>query len=172
MFETRTGTKIDEEVIVEVMTRERAGVWCLDVTTGKVVPDVGITCAKIPVISDEEIEKEMRMFIDTFSLWVDDDSDKRIAELLSALTSNVCVYADAIRILESDDSWMSGWREWISTAVWDELRAWLRSLDNGIIEVVVFDCSCVRCHDMAEHVAKDLRVRVEWNFDTMCKQEN
>jgi len=172
MFETRAGTKIDEEIIVEVMTRERSGVWFLDIVTGKIVSDAGITCAEIPVISDEKIEKEMRAFIDTFSLWIDDASDARIVGLLSALTPHACVYADAIRILKTDDSWMVGWREWISTAVWDELRAWILSVDDGMREVVTFDCSCVLCHDMAEHVAKDPRVRVEWNFDSMREQED
>ncbi len=171
-FETHAGKEINLDAVEAVMLGKHAEPRFLDVVTGRVESEPSVTRMEIPVISKERFEKEMRSFIDMMAVWENDESDACIIEKLTALLSGKEVYDKAMQILQTDEAWMIGWREWISTSVWEEMRAWLLSADNGIVEVATFNCSCALCHDMAQGMKGNERIRVDWNLDNMNEDGN
>ncbi len=170
VFETRAGKEIDLDAVEMVLLGKYTEPRFLDVVTGKVESDPGVMRVEILVFPKERFEKEMRSFIEM--MIVGEDEDKEVVVPLTALLKGKEVYDKAMHILQTDEAWMISWREWISTGVWEELRAWLLSVDSGIVEVVTFDCSCALCHDMARSIEGDPQTRVEWDFDHMKEKES
>lgn len=169
-FETRAGKNIDIDTVEEVMLGKYTEPRFLDVVTGSVEGEEGMTREEIPVLPKERLEKEMRSFIEVVIVGEGEENGEEIVAHLTKLPSQKNVYAGAMQILETDEAWMIGWREWISTSAWEELRAWLLSADSGIVEVATFDCSCPLCHDMAESLKHNKRMRIDWNFENMREE--
>ncbi|MBP9749477.1 MAG: hypothetical protein KBD21_02005 [Candidatus Pacebacteria bacterium] len=169
IFETKNSARIDIDAVKQVILGERRGVWCLDLQSGtvqKCAPNE--TCIRIPRVTQQKMEQSMREFITESGMFVLDEDDEVFVRTLKRLLTQEHVLGDALKLLRSSGSWMSGWSQWSNDTFWEDLVEWLEDNVPDMTEVLELDCSCGMCHILAENFKHSGdHIRVDWNLDNL-----
>ena len=169
-YKTQSGNEIDIEAVIEVLAGEREGKWFLDTFSGKVSDKQNpVYAVCIQSVSEKKILEIMIDFIESMCF---EDNDPVSKALKNLLDNSENIVNDALAILRTNDSWMSGWITWRNEALWDDALDLLYKADPKIKEFIELDCTCPMCHFLSKDIERNGEdIEIKWDLSNVSGEK-